>query len=130
MAKKREAIIGTDAPKIAAFYENVELRPGLRADISVPEKRGPHPVLLYIHGGGWVAGSPKSHGRLGKKVRGSWIPDHQPRLSARPEHPFPAGYDDCMFAAQWARGNGEPWMAIAPAWQSVGIPQEATLPPR
>ena len=109
MAKKREGIVGTDAPRIAAFYENVELRPGLTADVAVPEGRAPFPVLLYLHGGGWVAGSPKSHRRLGQKFAEAGYLTINVDYRLAPEHPFPAGYDDCVFAAQWARENAGRW---------------------
>jgi acetyl esterase len=109
MAKKREGILGTDKPRIAAFYENVELRPGLTADIAVPEGRAPFPVLVYLHGGGWVAGSPKSHRRLGQKFAEAGYLTVNVDYRLAPEYPFPAGYDDCVFAANWARENAGRW---------------------
>src|ERR1700674_5902950 len=48
-------------PVIGALHENVELRGGLLADIAVPKGNGPHPVTVFIHGGGWMAGSLASH---------------------------------------------------------------------
>jgi len=109
MAKKREKIAGTRAPQIAAFYESVELRPGLRADISVPDRRPPFPVLLYLHGGGWVAGSPVSHRRLGQKFAEAGYLTINLDYRLAPEHPFPAGFEDCMFATEWARENAARW---------------------
>src|ERR1700684_1628427 len=41
-----------DLPQIRSYEEAVTLRPGLTADVAVPKDRGPHPVLLYLHGGG------------------------------------------------------------------------------
>ena len=35
------------------------------ADVVVPQGEGPWPVLVYLHGGGWVAGSPKTHKKVG-----------------------------------------------------------------
>ena len=52
--------------------------------------------LMYVHGGGFVAGSPLSHrsitvalARLGFEV---WVPDY--RLA--PEHPFPQGLEQLV----------------------------------
>jgi acetyl esterase/lipase len=42
-----------DLPAIGALEENVELRSGRRADVAVPKDAGPHPVVIYLHGGGW-----------------------------------------------------------------------------
>src|SRR5277367_7067716 len=94
MAKKRESIAGSTPPRFAAFHENVELRPGLTADIAVPEGAGPHPVLLYLHGGGWVAGSSRSHRRVGQKFAEAGYLTINLDYRLAPEHPFPAPFDD------------------------------------
>jgi monoterpene epsilon-lactone hydrolase len=57
-------------------------------------------AMLYLHGGGYVAGSPRTHraftGRLALALGCEiWVPDY--RLA--PEHPFPAGLEDCI--ATW-----------------------------
>ena len=92
-------------PAIGAFHENVELRPGLTADISVPKGTGPFPVVIYLHGGGWVSGSSKSHQKLGMQFaeQGYLTINLDYRLA--PEHPFPAGLDDCLCASRWAVEN-------------------------
>ena len=51
-------------PEIGAYHPDVELRPGLRADICVPKGAGSHPALVYLHGGGWVSGTSKTHTKL------------------------------------------------------------------
>jgi acetyl esterase len=96
-------------PEIGAFHEAVELRPGLTADISVPKGTGPFPVVIYLHGGGWVAGSPQSHRKLGMQFaeQGYLTINLDYRLA--PEHPFPAGLDDCIFAAEWATASAQRW---------------------
>jgi acetyl esterase len=109
MAERREKIAGTQAPKLAAYYERVELRTALTADIAIPNGRGPFPVLLYLHGGGWVAGSRVSHRRLGQRFAEAGYLTINLGYRLAPEHPFPAGFDDCMFAAKWARENVSQW---------------------
>ena len=54
-----------DRPAIGALEQNVELRPGLRADVAVPKGAARHPVVIYLHGGGWAFGSPVSFRKLG-----------------------------------------------------------------
>jgi acetyl esterase/lipase len=51
-------IYNDDLPAIGALDRNVELRPGLCADVAVPKGAGPHPAMIYLHGGGWAFGSP------------------------------------------------------------------------
>src|SRR6266700_4145224 len=57
-----------DLPAIGDLEQNVELRAGLPADVAVPKGAGRHPVVIYLHGGGWAFGPrasvPGSTGRL------------------------------------------------------------------
>jgi epsilon-lactone hydrolase len=63
--------------------------------------------LLYLHGGGFVSGSggyylaQAAHLSAAAKCA-VLLPDY--RLA--PEHPFPAGLDDCVDAHQWMVANG------------------------
>ena len=58
-------IYNDDLPAIGALEQKVGLRPGLCADVAVPKGTGPHPVMIYLHGGGWAFGSPTSFRKLG-----------------------------------------------------------------
>jgi acetyl esterase len=98
-------LMNAEPPQVGAFHENVELRPGVRADIAVPKGAGPHPVVVYLHGGGWVAGSPKTHGKLGKQFAEAGYLCVNVDYRLAPEHPFPAGLEDCQFAAKWVSEN-------------------------
>jgi len=66
--------------------------PGVRDDAAV----------LYLHGGGYVIGSPRSHRHLAAAIGAAaktrvLLPDY--RLA--PEHPFPAAVDDAVAAYRW-----------------------------
>lgn len=55
------------------------------------------PVILYLHGGGWVVGSPASHAAICQRLAAATgavvvCPDY--RLA--PEHPFPAAIEDAL----------------------------------
>src|SRR5579862_4443817 len=101
--------MNADPPAVGAIHRDVELRSGLRADVIVPKGAGPHPVMLYIHGGGWIMGSPQTHDKLAKQfaVEGYLTINLDYRLA--PENPFPAGLDDCVFAAKWIASNAKRW---------------------
>jgi acetyl esterase len=98
-----------DLPQIGSYEEGVTLRPGLTVDVAVPKGPGPHPVLLYLHGGGWVAGSARTHKKVAAELaaRGYLTFNLDYRLA--PEHQFPAGIDDCVFAANWISENAKRW---------------------
>jgi acetyl esterase len=84
---------------------DLELAPGLgaRAYRAVKEDA---PLLVYFHGGGWVAGSVETVDpfcRLYARAAGVNILSVDYRLA--PEHPYPAALDDGMVAVRWARAH-------------------------
>lgn len=70
----------------------------------------PLPVLVYLHGGGWVAGSVATHDpfcRLLSEAAGVIIVSVEYRLA--PEHPYPAALDDTLAAVRWAAKHAGEW---------------------
>ncbi|MFP5211534.1 MAG: alpha/beta hydrolase [Acidobacteriota bacterium] len=68
-----------------------------------PGATKPLPVLVYLHGGGWVAGSVATHDpfcRLLSEAAGIILLAVEYRLA--PEHPFPAAIEDTLAAFRWA----------------------------
>ena len=98
-----------DLPAIGALEENVELRPGLCADVAVPKGAGPHPVAIYLHGGGWAFGSPASFRKLGMQFAEAGYLTIILDYRLAPEHPFPAALEDSVFAIGWAADNARRW---------------------
>jgi acetyl esterase len=102
-------MMNQNPPEIGALHEAVEIKPGLSADIAVPKGNGPHRVLVYLHGGGWVAGSAKTHRKLAMQFAAEGFLTINVDYRLAPEHPFPAGLDDCIHAAKWAGENAKRW---------------------
>lgn len=85
--------------------------PGARADRAV----------LYLHGGGYVIGSIKSHRYLMQNVsRHSSARTLGIDYRLAPEHPFPAAIEDACTAYQWLLGEGFAPGRIAIAGDSAG----------
>jgi acetyl esterase len=101
------AEFNANPPVVGAYHEAVALKSGLGADIAVPAGDGPHPVVIYIHGGAWTLGSPATHRKLVKQFAEAGYLTIAPDYRLAPENPFPAGFDDCVFTAQWAAENAK-----------------------
>lgn len=81
---------------------------------------GPHRVL-YLHGGGYLVGSPASHrALLAGLSRATGTPVHALDYRLAPEHPFPAALDDAVAAFRALREAGHPASRIAVAGDSAG----------
>jgi acetyl esterase/lipase len=67
--------------------------------LSAPGADSGGPVILYLHGGGYIACSPETHrslaGSLAMRVQGQV---YVPRYRLAPEHPYPAALDDAKAA--------------------------------
>jgi len=74
--------------------------------VLTPETR-PDQRLLWIHGGGWIACAPVDYRNITETLAretGAAVLAIDYRLA--PEHPYPAGLDDCFAAYRWLRANG------------------------
>jgi len=95
-------LMNADLPEVGAFHEAVPVREGVTADVVVPRGKGPHPELVYLHGGGWVCGSAKSHRKLGYRFAEAGYLVFNVDYRLAPEHPFPTPFEDCLAAVRWA----------------------------
>lgn len=80
------------------------------------EASRPDRVVLYLHGGAYVMGSPRTHrGLAGRIARASRARVLLPDYRLAPEHLFPAAVDDACSCWRWllARGSDPKRRAIA-----------------
>jgi acetyl esterase/lipase len=79
-----------------------------------PPSPGPHPVLVYFHGGGWVLGDAQSDDPLCRDlcVRTDAIIVSVDYRHA-PEHRFPAAIEDGLAAVRWVADSAEQLGGIA-----------------
>jgi len=78
-------------------------------------------VLLYLHGGGYVLGSIRSHGELiSRLARATGGRALAPIYRLAPEHPFPAAVDDAVAAYRWLLAEGTLPENIVIAGDSAG----------
>ncbi len=92
---------------VGAVTEQVVLGParGIPIRIYEPASDGPHPVVVFFHGGGFVVGDPGTHDascRLLTNAADVAVVSVDYRLA--PEHPFPAAVEDAYAATGVGRG--------------------------
>lgn len=112
MAAAFEAFWNADRPVLWTVYNEVIAGPGgpVRVRLYDPGVALPAPCLVYLHGGGWVIGSLDTHDGLCRQIAqesGMLVLSVDYRLA--PEHPFPAGLEDCIAAFRFARDQGADW---------------------
>ena len=105
--------------KICGYWCDGAPEPYRTHELSAPGKAGPvrmrayratphanAPVILQIHGGGWVFGSIEETEPLSRHLAaatGAVVVSTSYRLA--PENRFPAGLDDCAAALNWILAN-------------------------
>lgn len=74
-----------------------------RLDLYVPNGAGPHPLVVWVHGGGWQSGDKAQTPALFLAERGYAVASVNYRLSG--EAIFPAQIHDVKAAVRWLRAN-------------------------
>lgn len=92
--------------------------PGLLGEWLHPRDAVDGVALLFIHGGGFIAGSPRSHRSFAAWLaQASRVPVFSLDYRLAPEHPYPAALDDCVAAVRALRARG---LRVAVGGDSAG----------
>ena len=87
--------------------ENLQTDHGLEFDIVdqlAPRAHANSTVVLYLHGGGYIFGSPKTHRQVLLAMAKAFdAPVYGLDYRLAPEHPFPAAVEDAAKAYLWLR---------------------------
>ncbi|HEV2504023.1 MAG TPA: alpha/beta hydrolase [Mesorhizobium sp.] len=106
-------------PPEQSVMENIVRLGAGRGDVSLhlykpADAIGPLPIILYLHGGGFVLGDAETYALQSARIAlqcGALVVFVEYRLA--PEHPFPAAVDDALAAVDWvlaeaANHGGDP----------------------
>ena len=106
--------VQTDPPPVlpAADVEDLTVPGGPTGEVRVRIVRpkgatGPLPVVLYVHGLGWVFGGPVTHDRLVREIAvGTGAAVVFPDYDLAPEHQYPTQIEQVWAVADWIAMNG------------------------
>jgi acetyl esterase len=99
--------------KLPAEIEEKVFPVGPTGQVSVriyrpPNAKGPLPVVMYFHGGGWVLGSKNTHDRLVRDlVNGANAAFVFVNYTPSPEAQFPVPVEQCYAATKYVADNGK-----------------------
>jgi cation diffusion facilitator CzcD-associated flavoprotein CzcO/acetyl esterase/lipase len=125
---EQSAAASPPGPEVGEVVDGTLPGPGgdLAYRLYRPASPGPHPVVLYFHGGGWVLGSATSDDAYCRDLcnqAGAVVISADYRHA--PEARFPAPVEDAYAALQWVAANaealgGDPGRLAVAGWSAGG----------
>ncbi|GCF07530.1 alpha/beta hydrolase [Dictyobacter arantiisoli] len=110
-AKKDEALAQSSRTEPLARVEDRTI-PGpdeaIAVRIYIPEGEGPFPILVYLHGGGWISGNINLFDHVCRSLcHGAQCLVMSVGYRLAPEIKFPGGLEDCYASICWIAENAE-----------------------
>lgn len=109
-------------PKLTGVRtKNIDIPTGIRARLYEPVNLAPgSPLLVYLHGGGWVIGSLETHDPTCRYLaRNAQVRVLSVDYRLAPEHDFPAAAEDAVTAFRFAARNAES-LGVDPSAIAIG----------
>lgn len=100
-----KVLAGSSGSRVVVSDARFGPDPAQRIDVIAPETPGPHPVLIFIHGGGWHSGAPGEYAFIGRHfARAGYVvvlPGYRLGEAGR----YPHMLEDSAAALAWVQGN-------------------------
>lgn len=129
--RRQQFIAGVESPFEVGSIED-RMIPGPSGEIPIkvytPTGTGPHPIIVFFHGGGFIYGSPDTYDgpcRYLTRDAEAIVVSVDYRLA--PEHPFPAAVEDAYAATEWVAKNADTLNGDASTLAVVGDSAGGTL---
>lgn len=116
--------------KLPVEVEDLTIDDGPSGQVAVRILRPPHaqvplPIIVYLHGVGWVFGSAQTHDRLMHELAvGAEAAVVFPKYRLSPEAKYPTAIEECYSVVKWAAEHGREYgldsERLAVAGDSVG----------
>lgn len=112
---------GTWVPATAGVQVEPCTIAGLYCEVHVPTPRVDNGLIIYMHGGGFCLGSPRSHRNLVSRIaRATGMRAISMDYRKAPEHPYPAALDDVIKVYEHYLQQGVPAHIIGFGGDSAG----------
>lgn len=93
-------------PEVALQEDRMILGPDEEVPVRIFLPDSPVGAYLHIHGGGWVLGSHTAQDPMLRRIaKEASLAVVSVGYRLAPEHPYPAGLDDCVAASRWLEAN-------------------------
>ncbi len=79
----------------------------LTLDLYRPSSAGPHPAIVFVHGGGWTAGDKSMWEDEALRFADQGYVGISINYRLAPTYPFPAAVLDCKAAVRWLRTHAQ-----------------------
>lgn len=96
---------GTNDTRVVASGLRYGAVPAQRLDVIAPATPGPHPVLIFVHGGGWNSGRPEDYHFIGRTFARAGYVVVLPGYRLVPAGIYPHMLEDGAAAAAWTAAN-------------------------
>lgn len=100
-----KVLAGSSGSRVVVSDARFGPDPAQRIDVIAPETPGPHPVLVFIHGGGWHSGAPGEYAFIGRHfARAGYVvvlPGYRLGEAGR----YPHMLEDSAAALAWVQVN-------------------------
>lgn len=100
-----KVLAGSSGSRVVVSDARFGPDPAQRIDVIAPDTAGPHPVLVFIHGGGWHSGAPGEYAFIGRHfARAGYVvvlPGYRLGEAGR----YPHMLEDSAAALAWVQGN-------------------------
>jgi len=108
---------GTGGARLMASGIRYGPVPAQRLDVIAPATPGPHPVLVFIHGGAWNSGRPEDYHFIGRPFARAGYVVVLPGYRLVPEGVYPHMLEDGALAVAWtarsiAQFGGDPGQVV------------------
>jgi cation diffusion facilitator CzcD-associated flavoprotein CzcO/acetyl esterase/lipase len=120
----RRSVVALVAPLMPGSHGAARRREtvaGVPVEVVTPKRHETEGVLLYLHGGAFCLGGPRTHRSITTRLaRHSGLPVWVPDYRLAPEHPYPAALDDALACYDALRASGHAPGRIVIAGDSAG----------